>query len=579
MPGPSHLPATSGRPDARTSRGNIGGTPDNNTTHRPGLRRARVHPGVRRDPAAAPAAPGTRLAAEGAGATPELHDGGPELAGVGAARLAVSVMARAVLFALLGMMAWALLPFALGWSPTTVMTGSMEPRISAGDVVITRPIPTGTAALSHILLVDDPDHANKLRLHRYVEDAPDGSLILRGDANQSNDSSPVTPESVHGVAVLRIPYVGLPVVWIAEKNWGNLAAVFVAVSALTLAAVSGSSAAPRSRQDPARTGATRGPQRPTQAHTARRATRRRVRATTRRARTIRAVLSLAALPVLVTPQLLMAAPSQAAFSAAAPTQASSFTSLSSYPCLSRPVEDNPYLFYSFNEASGATADDTSGNARTGTLHGPTSRVKGSCVVDDSPALRLDGSTSHVSTPTRLSSAPNTFTLEIWFKTETTKGGRLMGLGNLQTGASSVADRHLYMTTTGAVTFGVGPANGDGPSVITSPGRYNDGAWHQATVTMSPSWDYDRSTGGIVLPGISLFIDGRWVASDLGVTAGPSYAGYWRVGYDNMTTMNNKTVAWPGAPTNRSFEGTIDNAAVYGAALDSAQILAHEAASR
>ena len=57
---------------------------------------------------------------------------------------------------------------------------------------------------------------------------------------------PGCAQAVHGVAVLRVPYVGLPLVWIAEKNWGNLAAVFVAVSALTLAAASGSSATPRS---------------------------------------------------------------------------------------------------------------------------------------------------------------------------------------------------------------------------------------------------------------------------------------------------------------------------------------------
>lgn len=505
---------------------------------------------------------------------------------MGAARLVGSVVARAVLFAMLGMLAWGLLPFALGWTPTTVMTGSMEPRISAGDVVVSRPVPAGTASPGHILLVDDPDHAGKLRLHRYVEDAPDGGLILRGDANQSNDSSPVAPDAVHGVAVLRVPFVGLPMVWLAEKNWGNLASVFVAVSALTMAAAAGSSAASSAAsrgQSPVKTGPTRGRQprtgrpaiRRRVGSTARPATRRHLRRTARRAQTTRVLLSLASLPVLVTPGLFMAAPSHAAFSAAAPTQASSFSALSSYPCFSAARPDSPYLFYAFNEVSGA-AVDASVIGRNGTLQGTASRVGGSCAADDSPALRLDGSTSYVSTPTRLGSAPNSFTLEIWFKTETTKGGRLLGLGNAQTGASSVTDRQLYMTNTGAINFGVGPVNRDGLSVITSRGGYNDGAWHQATVTMSQSWGYDRSTGGIVLPGITLFIDGQLVDYDLGATSGPTYAGYWRIGYD---TMNTSAVTWPGAPTNRSFDGTIDNAAVYSDTLDSAQIRAHQAAGR
>ena len=62
----------------------------------------------------------------------------------------------------------------------------------------------------------------------------------------------------------------------------------------------------------------------------------------------------------------MAAPAHAAFSAAAPTQASSFISQSSYSCLSPTVQDNPSCFYSFNEASGTVSEDASGNGRNGT---------------------------------------------------------------------------------------------------------------------------------------------------------------------------------------------------------------------
>ena len=468
-----------------------------------------------------------------------------------------------------------LLPFALGWQPTTVMTGSMEPRISAGDVVIARPIPTGTASLGHILLVDDPDHANKLRLHRYVEDAPGGNLILRGDANSANDSSPVTPEAVHGVAVLRVPYVGLPVVWIAEKNWGNLAAVFVAVSALTLAAASGSSAASRGAQDSAKTGPPRTERRAARsrrhadtAHTARPALRRRARATTRRARAIRALLCLAALPILVAPELLMAAPAHAAFSAAAPTPASSFAALSSYPCLSPTVQDNPSVFYAFNEAAGTVAEDASGNGRNGTLRGATARVAGSCAAGQSPALTLSDAAGYVSTP-QLISAPDTFTVEIWFKAMPgATGGRLLGFGDAQTGESTLTDRHLYLTDSGGIGFGAATRNGNSEqykaAAITSPASYDNGQWHLATATMTPA-------------GSVLYVDGVQVAANKGLVAERAYSGYWRVGYDSMDFDKNRD--WPGAATNSFFAGSVDNAAVYPTALTAAQVQAHFNAGR
>ncbi|WP_346927681.1 LamG-like jellyroll fold domain-containing protein [uncultured Arthrobacter sp.] len=506
-----------------------------------------------------------------------LHDSGPELAGMGVARLAVSLVARAVLFAILGMLAWALLPFALGWQPTTVMTGSMEPRISAGDVVIARPVPTGTASLGHVLLVDDPDHVGKLRLHRYVEDAPDGGLILRGDANQSNDSSPVSPGAVHGVAVLRVPFVGLPVVWIAEKNWGNLAALFIAVSALTLAAASGSNTAPRSGQEPTAAGGAGGWPLPPQTRTARAAratatrpaTRRQLRRAARRTQAVRALLCLASLPILVTPELLMAAPAHAAFSAAAPTHASSFAALSSFPCLAPTVLDSPSLFYAFNEGSGTVAADASGFGLNGTLHGGAARVPGSCAAGASPALDLGTSAALVSTPQPVN-APDTFSMEIWFRTSpgATGGGRLLGFGNAQTGSSTLSDRHLYMTDAGGIGFGAATRNGNSEqfkaSGITSPSAYNDGNWHLATVTTTPA-------------GTVLYVDGVPAAASKGLVAERPYVGYWRIGHDSTDFDKNRD--WPDSPTSPFFNGSVDNAAVYAAALGPAQVQAHFAAGR
>jgi hypothetical protein len=264
---------------------------------------------------------------------------------------------------------------------------------------------------------------------------------------------------------------------------------------------------------------------------------------------------------------MMSATAHAGFSAAAPSGASSFSALSSYPCTAFTTPpDGPTFFYRFNEGSGLTAEDASGNERIGTLNRVTLREPGSCRATPSPDLKLGGSPAgYVSASNGAGAAsvaaPNLFTLEIWFKAAagSTAGGRLLGFGNAQTGESSVSDRHLYMTSTGALAFGAAPSPGNSQNykatAITSAQGYNDGIWHQATATMSAS-------------GMKLYVDGVLVTEG-NVTAGADTSGYWRVGYDAMSTNS-----WPGVSGNPVFAGTVDNAAVYPAALTAGQVAAH-----
>ena len=55
---------------------------------------------------------------------------------VGVARVALALVASLVL--------WTLLPLAVGWTPRVIMSGSMEPRIHVGDIVVTRTIPAAS---------------------------------------------------------------------------------------------------------------------------------------------------------------------------------------------------------------------------------------------------------------------------------------------------------------------------------------------------------------------------------------------------------------------------------------------------
>lgn len=131
---------------------------------------------------------------------------------------------------------WAAAPVVVGWTPTTVMSASMAPAIEAGDVVVSRPVPRDALLPGRVVLATDPDRPDRLRLHRIAGIDGDGMLITKGDANPAADTATLSPDAVRGVGVLRVPWAGLPVVWIRSGEMVPLAAVTLAfLACLTLA--------------------------------------------------------------------------------------------------------------------------------------------------------------------------------------------------------------------------------------------------------------------------------------------------------------------------------------------------------
>lgn len=128
--------------------------------------------------------------------------------------LAVGFTARTTLGTLIGLLFWASVPALIGWVPTTVMSGSMMPRIVPGDVVVAMPVAPDQLRAGQVILFPDPDHADRDRLHRLNKVLPGGDFRTRGDANSTADSTPVNPHTVRGVALVRVPFAGLPVLWI-----------------------------------------------------------------------------------------------------------------------------------------------------------------------------------------------------------------------------------------------------------------------------------------------------------------------------------------------------------------------------
>jgi hypothetical protein len=150
--------------------------------------------------------------------------------------------------------------------------------------------------------------------------------------------------------------------------------------------------------------------------------------------------------------------------------------------------------------------------------------------DAGRAATFNGTPQLVS-PTAATTAAgsNTFTVESWFKTSTTSGGKIVGYGNAQTGLSSSFDKHIYMTNTGTLVFGVYPT---AAKTITSPGSYNNGSWHYVAATLSTA-------------SMKLYVDGAQVAADPVTTTAEGSAGFWRVGGDNLA-------GWPSLPMSQYF---------------------------
>jgi signal peptidase I len=453
------------------------------------------------------------------------------------AALVLATAARTILIASVCLLFWAAVPALWGWAPTTVSSDSMAPGIRTGDVVLSIPVDASTVKIGQVLLVKSPDHANQLRLHRLVGVNEAGELITKGDANPTNDSTPVARSVVRGVAFLRVPFVGLPGFWLREGNAVALATVAVgAVALLALTRIDRGitqrdGAGERSRSISSERGYDRGHR-------------------------VTGVVAIVAAIVATGLAATMISPaSHAAFSRSTSNPTETFDAASAFSCLSPTPAYSPFLYYGFGETSGTTAVDSGGSGHTGTLHGGATHVSGSCASGSGPALALDGSTGYISTPTQVSS-PETFSLAMWFTTTTTTGGRLIGFGTAQTGTSSQFDRHVYMTDSGHLMFGV---YSGGIYTVTSPLPYNDGVWHHVVATLSST-------------GLHLAVDGVQVAANTSVAVGETDTGYWRIGYDNLS-------GWPDAPTSDYFKGTIDDAAVYTSALTSAEISVLHASGR
>ncbi|TFV90711.1 PKD domain-containing protein [Blastococcus sp. CT_GayMR16] len=210
------------------------------------------------------------------------------------------------------------------------------------------------------------------------------------------------------------------------------------------------------------------------------------------------------------------------------------------------LSDGAAHYWRLGEPSGAGYDMAGQDdlvVRSGVTRGTAGAIQG----DGDKAATFDGSESGSASMQTRTSGPNVFSIEAWFNTTTTNGGKIVGFGNEQAGNySSNYDRHVFMDESGRLIFGVW--TGDASVVYSNPGL-NNGQWHHVVAMLSPA-------------GLAMYVDGQLAQSRSDITAGQGYDGYWRIGGDST---------WAGAPF---FAGAIDDVAIYPAALSASQVQQH-----
>ncbi|WP_412075130.1 DNRLRE domain-containing protein [Streptomyces xanthophaeus] len=225
------------------------------------------------------------------------------------------------------------------------------------------------------------------------------------------------------------------------------------------------------------------------------------------------------------------------------------TSVDAYPNAVR--ADGAQQYWRYDESALPFAADSSdgGNQSGVHLNAPALRQSPGAVSGASTAIGFNGTDTQVYADRRQTVGAS-YTVETWFKTNTTRGGKLVGFGNNQTRGSSQYDKHIYMTNDGRLVYGVYTG---ATRTITTGTAYNDNKWHHVVATQGPG-------------GMTLYVDGAQKGT-LNVTTHENFSGYWHAGGDSLG-------GWPDRPTSEYWAGQLDETAVYPNVLGAAQVQNH-----
>jgi hypothetical protein len=196
-------------------------------------------------------------------------------------------------------------------------------------------------------------------------------------------------------------------------------------------------------------------------------------------------------------------------------------------------------FYMFDETSGTSAADSSGNNHTATLLGGATFGAGL----QNNAVTLSGNSQYVSLPTGIVSGLASFSITAWVKLASSPAwNRIFDLGNDTT-------TYMFLTANDSSTmrFSITTAGATMEQQINAT-SLPTGTWQHVAVTLA---------GGVG----SLYVQGAEVAQNTAVTLSPNNLG--------STTRN-----WLGRSefsVDPYFNGQLDNVRIYSRGLSAAEV--------
>lgn len=110
-----------------------------------------------------------------------------------------------------GLLAAMVLPLAFGARPYTVLSGSMEPAIAAGDLVVAQRTAPSEVRVGDVVTFEDPKRGNRLTTHRVGGIRRSGGkveVVTKGDANNTTERWRAPADGEVGRVAYRVPWVG-----------------------------------------------------------------------------------------------------------------------------------------------------------------------------------------------------------------------------------------------------------------------------------------------------------------------------------------------------------------------------------
>lgn len=461
---------------------------------------------------------------------------------------------------------WSLGLALTGVRPLVFLSGSMAPAIETGDVGFATTRPADQINVGDIVSVVSDSGVRVT--HRVVSaETSEGQTVLRlqGDANDSPDAATYTLTEAD-VVVGHVPALGRVLLY-AASGWGlaSGAALLAAAIVVYFAVPPAPKRAPRPRAKSAR----------------------RPRAPSR-------VLVVGMVPVAALAGSVAApADSTVAYFTDSPQLSTVTNGMDAAPWFtceqstsSQSYGSKPWAHLNFDENTGQpqtdwmtpyflSTTDTQwdgiyyvGNTWNGvtpsTGHGQACRrdqgsrsvyLNGTAASPQWIRMQTGAQNANGAPP----NAWNTFTVNVWFRTDLAagddKGGVLAAMSGATTTGVGPVDRVLYLDGAGRLVFEVWPGT---HKYRSTSGNYADNQWHMATGSLGPA-------------GLCLYLDSRPVGCDASVTSAyqPTGTYIWRFGHANIGN------GFPGITNNSPEEwlhkGYLDDVAIWTRQLSGQEI--------